>query len=296
VLNIQQRIIFWSILRCGRKKVHVRYLISWWVLVCAGWQRGTPYLSNFVAHPLTARFVVDIKHFYFLSFIPTVYFTHCVFVSLFYCEATLNVNWLIDWLIDWLKQRIRIWHIYTISHSERQTWYSVSKTCSSRSGLSAASDVTEQLVRPLLPLSSSRTVTWPTNVPGAAFSTTSTTWAPDVVSVLTTMTLVSVWRHWSVRAGRGQCRSAWPTSPAWLHDPVFSWSPASHTLRSDWIERVVYCSCIATELPNHYGVLCCDLQVGLLLLRSKMYSFYNHFTCYAITSFIHSHESGNGGL
>jgi len=34
VLNIQQRIIFWSILRCGRKKVHVRCLISWWVLVC----------------------------------------------------------------------------------------------------------------------------------------------------------------------------------------------------------------------------------------------------------------------
>jgi len=33
VLNIQQRIIFWSIVRCGRKKVHVRYLISWWVLV-----------------------------------------------------------------------------------------------------------------------------------------------------------------------------------------------------------------------------------------------------------------------
>jgi len=32
-LNIQQRIIFWSIVRCGRKKVHVRYLISWWVLV-----------------------------------------------------------------------------------------------------------------------------------------------------------------------------------------------------------------------------------------------------------------------
>ena len=33
VLNIQQRIIFWSIVRCGRKKVHVGYLISWWVLV-----------------------------------------------------------------------------------------------------------------------------------------------------------------------------------------------------------------------------------------------------------------------
>jgi len=32
-LNIQQRITFWSIVRCGRKKVHVRYLISWWVLV-----------------------------------------------------------------------------------------------------------------------------------------------------------------------------------------------------------------------------------------------------------------------
>jgi len=29
----QLRIIFWSIVRCGRKKVHIRYLISWWVLV-----------------------------------------------------------------------------------------------------------------------------------------------------------------------------------------------------------------------------------------------------------------------
>jgi len=33
VLNIQQWIIFWSIVRCGRKEVHVCYLISWWVLV-----------------------------------------------------------------------------------------------------------------------------------------------------------------------------------------------------------------------------------------------------------------------
>jgi len=33
--------------------------------------RGTLYRSNFVAHPLTARFVAVLKHFYFLSFIPS---------------------------------------------------------------------------------------------------------------------------------------------------------------------------------------------------------------------------------
>ena len=45
---------------------------------------GTLYRSNFVAHPLTARFVAVLKHFYFLSFIPSdiVLFT-AFFVSYF---------------------------------------------------------------------------------------------------------------------------------------------------------------------------------------------------------------------
>ena len=47
----------------------------------------------------------------------------------------------------------------TLAYTEGQTWYSVSKICSSRSGLSTERDVREQLACPLLPLSSSRTVT-----------------------------------------------------------------------------------------------------------------------------------------
>jgi len=31
----------------------------------------TLYRSNFIAHSLTARFVAALKHFYFLSFIPS---------------------------------------------------------------------------------------------------------------------------------------------------------------------------------------------------------------------------------
>ena len=45
--------------------------------------RGTPYRSNFVAYPLIARFVVVLKHFYFLSFIPS----DTVFYSLHFSLA-----------------------------------------------------------------------------------------------------------------------------------------------------------------------------------------------------------------
>ena len=31
--DLSAKLIFWSIVRCGRKNVHVRYLIFWWVLV-----------------------------------------------------------------------------------------------------------------------------------------------------------------------------------------------------------------------------------------------------------------------
>jgi len=47
---------------------------------------GTLYRSNFVAHPLTARFVAALKHFYFLSFIPSdivlylLYFSSAYFI------------------------------------------------------------------------------------------------------------------------------------------------------------------------------------------------------------------------
>ena len=44
---------------------------------------GTLYRSNFVAHPLTARFVAVLKHFYFLSFIPS----DVVFYSLHFSLA-----------------------------------------------------------------------------------------------------------------------------------------------------------------------------------------------------------------
>jgi len=42
--GVKQRIIFWSIglLRCGRKKVHVRYLTSWRVLVVSSFH-SDPY-------------------------------------------------------------------------------------------------------------------------------------------------------------------------------------------------------------------------------------------------------------
>jgi len=44
---------------------------------------GTLYRSNFGAHPLTARFVAVLKHFYFLSFIPS----DTVFYSLHFSLA-----------------------------------------------------------------------------------------------------------------------------------------------------------------------------------------------------------------
>ena len=46
-------------------------------------QHGTLYQLNFVAHPLTARFVVVLKHIYFLSFIPS----NIVFYSLYFSSA-----------------------------------------------------------------------------------------------------------------------------------------------------------------------------------------------------------------
>ena len=47
-----------------------------------------PTAWNFVAHPLTARFVVVLKHFYFLSFIPS----DIVFYSLHFSLAIFIVR------------------------------------------------------------------------------------------------------------------------------------------------------------------------------------------------------------
>ena len=48
----------------------------------------TLYRSNFVAHPLTARFVAVLKHFHFLSFIPS----DIVFYSLHFSLAIFIVR------------------------------------------------------------------------------------------------------------------------------------------------------------------------------------------------------------
>jgi len=71
---------------------------------------GTLYWSNFVTHPLTARFVAVLKHFYFLSFIPSdiVFYSLHFSLAYFYCSAPLNVGWgggrHSKWLIDWLNE------------------------------------------------------------------------------------------------------------------------------------------------------------------------------------------------
>jgi len=49
---------------------------------------GTLYRSNFVARPLTARFVSVLKHFYFLSFIPS----DIVFYSLHFSLAIFIIR------------------------------------------------------------------------------------------------------------------------------------------------------------------------------------------------------------
>jgi len=40
---------------------------------------GTLYWLNFVAHPLTAHFIAVLRHFYFLSFIPSDIVFYCIF-------------------------------------------------------------------------------------------------------------------------------------------------------------------------------------------------------------------------
>jgi len=76
---------------------------------------GTLYRSNFVEHPLTARFAAVLKHFYFLSFSPS----DIVFYSLHFSLAIFIVRrpwtsdggrhskWLIDWLIVYCYSRTR---------------------------------------------------------------------------------------------------------------------------------------------------------------------------------------------
>ena len=49
---------------------------------------GTLYRSNFVAQPLTARFIAVLKHFYFLRFIPS----DIVFYSLHFSLAIFIVR------------------------------------------------------------------------------------------------------------------------------------------------------------------------------------------------------------
>jgi len=48
---------------------------------------GILYRSNFVAHPLTARFVAVLKHFYFLIFIPSDIVFYSMHFSLAYFIA-----------------------------------------------------------------------------------------------------------------------------------------------------------------------------------------------------------------
>ena len=82
---------------------------------------GTLYRPNFVAHPLTARFVAVLKHFYCLSFIPSDIVFYSMHFSLAYFIArrpwtsdggAIANDWLIDWNvvyhtvsyhIHWLK-------------------------------------------------------------------------------------------------------------------------------------------------------------------------------------------------
>jgi len=45
---------------------------------------GTLYRPNFVAHPLTDCFVADLRHFYFLSFIPRDIVFYSLYLSLAY--------------------------------------------------------------------------------------------------------------------------------------------------------------------------------------------------------------------
>jgi len=85
------------------------FLVVCWCLINGNGDCLLTYRSNFVAHPLTARFLAVLKHFYFLSFIPS----DIVFHSLHFSLAIFIVrrpwtsdggaianDWLIDWLID----------------------------------------------------------------------------------------------------------------------------------------------------------------------------------------------------